>query len=791
VNGYDELGRQTTRHDGDGTLLVQWQYDTATGGIGMLAKATRWHDGEAYVNETLQVNGQGLVTLAAVSIPASEGRLAGRRFFGQTYAPNGLIASQGLPGVGELEQGVLNWAYDHVGNPTRLTYRDESTGTTVIVDDATFTPYNEIQTRRLGAGNARHAYHGFAYEEDTRRLSQATFGREASIHSLANVRYRYDDAGNVLSIADQPEDLPGGDEVQCFRYDNQRRLVEAWAQGGTGGCASSPSRGVLGGPAPYWHTYDHDITGNRTAETLRAPGRPAVTRSYHYPAAGQPQPHAVQQVSGSGAPPMSFDYDASGNTVGREVDGRTQNLDWDTEGRIETVEESGEDTVRMVYDADGNRLIRDDGDTVTAFLPQTELTWDRATDTVEGTRYFSHAGQVVAICAGRDVADWTFLGVDRHGTTTTHSVNAFTGVEQVRRMDSYGNPRGPAPQTWPGQQGFVGGVQDPTGLTHIGARSYDPVIGRFLSVDPVLDPGDDQQINGYEYANNNPVTWSDPTGLRVCADVNCNQAVVPPGNSPRTKSGGGSSSTGGSRPKQRVGGMPDGGGGLPAVNLTFDVTGGDDGNDKEYPIYGPQPWGRGPAPEPWNCEERRYGERGNFCAPYPDAPWPPPPPSLPPDCEPQRYGNCKVFDPPDRTGEKRFRRGSKSGPRDDWDTHLSVFDGRGWYLSVESCQVVCIAASGTVEGITFSGGGFGTKGPSGSFGWNDAPASAQQPMYWSACATYGVGMCGQTGLRNDGSRWFGEGVAVGGLGGRAGPMWTAPFVICPWCGPPSKALGSV
>jgi RHS repeat-associated protein len=525
VNDYDPLGRQTTRRDGDGTLLAEWDYDTAQGGIGMLGRATRWHDGQAYSNETLRVDGQGLVTLEAVTFPASQGRLAGRYFFTNTYAPNGLVAAQGLPRVGELEQGILAWAYDHVGNPTRLTYQDETTGATVIVDQATFTPYNEIQTRRLGAGNARHAYHGFVYEEDTRRLERATFGREASINSIADLRYDYDDAGNLLSISDIPEDLPGNHELQCFRYDNQRRLVESWGQGNTSACATTPSMGVLGGPAPYWHSYDHDVTGNRTTETLRAPGQQAVTRTYTYPAAGQPQPHTVRQVTG--AQPMSFDYDAAGNTISRDIDGQVQTLTWDAEGRIETVNEPGEDAVRMIYDADGERLVRDNGDTVTAFLPQTELTWDRSTDTVEATRYFSHADQVVATNTGRDVADWTFLGVDHHGTTTTHAVNAFTGVEQVRRMDPYGNRRGPAPHAWPGQRSFVGGAQDPTGLIHIGARSYDPGTGRFISADPVLATDDGQQINGYTYAHNNPATFTDPTGLFTsvggvpCIDGDC------------------------------------------------------------------------------------------------------------------------------------------------------------------------------------------------------------------------------------------------------------------------------
>ena len=47
----------------------------------------------------------------------------------------------------------------------------------------------------------------------------------------------------------------------------------------------------------------------------------------------------------------------------------------------------------------------------------------------------------------------------------------------------------------------------------MGARYYDPVIGRFLSVDPQLDAGTPAQFNAYVYSGNNPVTYSDPSGL--------------------------------------------------------------------------------------------------------------------------------------------------------------------------------------------------------------------------------------------------------------------------------------
>ena len=57
------------------------------------------------------------------------------------------------------------------------------------------------------------------------------------------------------------------------------------------------------------------------------------------------------------------------------------------------------------------------------------------------------------------------------------------------------------------------GGSSATGLTMVGARYYDEANGRFISVDPVLDLADPQQWNAYAYANNNPTTYSDPSGL--------------------------------------------------------------------------------------------------------------------------------------------------------------------------------------------------------------------------------------------------------------------------------------
>ena len=60
---------------------------------------------------------------------------------------------------------------------------------------------------------------------------------------------------------------------------------------------------------------------------------------------------------------------------------------------------------------------------------------------------------------------------------------------------------------------YTGKIQDDTGLYYYGARYYDPVIGRFISPDSIVQaPQDPQALNRYAYCRNNPVKYVDPTG---------------------------------------------------------------------------------------------------------------------------------------------------------------------------------------------------------------------------------------------------------------------------------------
>jgi RHS repeat-associated protein len=78
--------------------------------------------------------------------------------------------------------------------------------------------------------------------------------------------------------------------------------------------------------------------------------------------------------------------------------------------------------------------------------------------------------------------------------------------------------------TPPKGPGYTGHVNDPdTGLVYMQARYYDPVVGRFLSADPVPpEAGNAFNLGRYSYANNNPLRFIDPDGKSVtCSENSC------------------------------------------------------------------------------------------------------------------------------------------------------------------------------------------------------------------------------------------------------------------------------
>lgn len=57
-------------------------------------------------------------------------------------------------------------------------------------------------------------------------------------------------------------------------------------------------------------------------------------------------------------------------------------------------------------------------------------------------------------------------------------------------------------------------------LVYLRARHYNPELAQFLSLDPVEGTIDNPlSLNGYAYADNNPVNKTDPSGRVVCSDL--------------------------------------------------------------------------------------------------------------------------------------------------------------------------------------------------------------------------------------------------------------------------------
>ncbi|MEU7527250.1 RHS repeat-associated core domain-containing protein [Saccharothrix sp. NPDC042600] len=473
---YDALDRRTAVFEGS-RKLTEWTFDTAPGGLGQPASSARFADGQAYRSEVLGYNVNGLPTGTSVTIPDREGALAGRYESTVDYDQAGQVVATTLPAVGDLPAETLTTGHNALGLPVSLVSE-----LLPYVSDTGFTGTGRTEYHVLGGRVTR----GYGYDPATRRLTRQTTASETG--TVADVTVGHDPAGNVVSL----HDAVSGD-AQCFRHDSLRRLVDAWT---SPDCSAAP--GVLGGPAPYWHTYGYDNAGNRTREVRHETG---VTREHAYPAAGTAGAHRVATVT-SGTRVDSYGYDAAGNTVARPG----QTLSWTAEGRLAEVR-AGDAVTTFEYDADGARLLRRDPAGSTLYLAGTEVR--AAGGAVTATRHYSFGGSTVAVRTGAGV---TWLVDDQAGTAGL-AIGADDLAVTVRRQFPFGAPRGTAP-AWPGERGFVGGVTDgSTGLTHLGAREYDPELGAFASADPLLNAEDPQQLAGYAYAGGSPVTHSDPSGL--------------------------------------------------------------------------------------------------------------------------------------------------------------------------------------------------------------------------------------------------------------------------------------
>ncbi|MGW7433205.1 RHS repeat-associated core domain-containing protein [Streptomyces sp. NPDC054861] len=525
---YDAMGRPTTVKQGS-TLLASTSYDTATGGKGKPAAITSYSGGFAYVNKVNGYDARMRATSKTLVVPDDGSGLSGSYTVTYGYDLADHPTSVQYPAVGGLPAETVTMGYtDEL--LTKVSSPLESYLSSAVHDD-----YGRMAARSLGtAGSATSATRTFTYDDTSGTgwlknvtTNKLTGGVTTKVQDDTYTR------NDLSAITDLRENVAG--QQQCFQYDDLQRLTAAWTTAATT-CGVQP-QSDFAGPSPYQTAFAYDQLGNMQSVTDKASASaPAVTRDYRYPGynadetvytPGQARPHAVTSVVTSGGGTDTYDYNGAGRMTARTVNGLPSAIGWDPQGRVESVTQeksTGDEVSRYVYDSGGSILMRRTKAENVLYFEGHEL-HRAAGGSVLGTRYYTAEDTSLAMrtadpTGGNGKLAW--LLSDGQASTQL-SIAVSDGAVTRRRTTPFGAPRfGGNTLAAASDRGFLGKPEDDsTGLDILGPRMYDPVLGRFLTTDPLNTPYVPQTINAYSYSGNNPVSFSDPTGYESCYPHYC------------------------------------------------------------------------------------------------------------------------------------------------------------------------------------------------------------------------------------------------------------------------------
>jgi RHS repeat-associated protein len=209
---------------------------------------------------------------------------------------------------------------------------------------------------------------------------------------------------------------------------------------------------------------------------------------------------------------QSWNYDNAGNVV--KVGGMDRNFTYDTENRQVTATLNGA-AAAYVYDGSGLRVQKTAGGQTTTYVYDA---WGNL-----AAEYST--GPAATLCGAASC----YLATDHLGSTRlvsdgTGSANSVVrydyqpfGTEISAGYDGRLNSQGylSAPDLFGVK--YTGQQRDQeNGLDWFQVRQYSGLAGRFQSPDPANAGaawGDPQTWNGYGYVGNNPLSFTDPSGM--------------------------------------------------------------------------------------------------------------------------------------------------------------------------------------------------------------------------------------------------------------------------------------
>ncbi len=484
---YDELGRLRTLIDPAGTTT--WTYDVSTNGANAKGRLT----------ETLApgANGARVAYVYELGTPTNN-----RGALKQVTT-----TLDGVPYVTSLE-------YDDLGRTKRVTYPSRTSGAPIIAEydyDSTgiLSSLKEVGTstpRSLWQLNS--AFQGlrpqqetfgngvvtnYSYNSDQKRLWVGMIKTSLGATTLQRQDYAYYPNGQLLTKVDaQPSR-----GTHTYYYDGLGRLKQDYHSSGSGAF------------------YRYDALGNLT-KNRGADDQTSKIISY----SGGTAKHQVVTAYGN-----AYSYGARGNVASRQgpdVPGTRQEFDY-TPFDLPAVVRTGLApnpivTTQFEYTADEARVIERIGNgNVRHSIEGLYEVLENSTHVVieEQFKLFAGDRQIGEIKRSGGTDETFYFHQDYLGSVDTIT----NGSGQAQRQEFYPYGGTVSSLGTPFREGFTGHEHDlDLGLVDMKGRSYDPIAGRFMSQDPIIQaPYWSQGLNRYSYVFNDPINLTDPSGFT--ADV--------------------------------------------------------------------------------------------------------------------------------------------------------------------------------------------------------------------------------------------------------------------------------
>jgi|GEM_PF-2256210 len=232
----------------------------------------------------------------------------------------------------------------------------------------------------------------------------------------------------------------------------------------------------------------------------------------------------ISTSGGSAIGNSSISYDGLGNITAYDTLGSSLVYHYDATNKLDSV--TGTKPYEFLYDSRGN--VRDNGARGFTFNRANQLTKSISNDVVTNSYIYDGHNRRVKSNDRKGESYFlysqsgTLLYSEKNGRAVNHiflgkKLIAKDGVmaDSTESSLQHYKPFGETIETPKDDVGYTGHKFDTDlGLSYMQARYYDPVIGRFMSNDPVGFTGEVDTFNRYSYVANNPYKYVDPDGRK-------------------------------------------------------------------------------------------------------------------------------------------------------------------------------------------------------------------------------------------------------------------------------------